>query len=246
MTITKNSLEGVTESPWTCHLAIRLRRMCDFGRGHDHPAFGFLVDCPEIRALVEETRQLTATIADTAVRVEALKPAFAKLLAAEGWLPDEYASPDFTSGMGSGIGQYALYRAGDGSLTLFSLVIPSGAETPIHDHLAWGLIGVYRGRQSETVYRRLDDGRDQTAAVLEVSRTQDMDTGQFYSLLPPLDDIHYVKTLSTEPSVSIHLLANDTACVWRHRFEPSTGVVTPFRSGYSNAPCPPDPAAADA
>jgi hypothetical protein len=40
------------------------------------------------------------------------------------------------------------------------------------------------------------------------------------------------------PSVSIHLLANDTACVWRHRFEPSTGEVKAFRSGYSNAPCP--------
>ena len=186
---------------------------------------------------------MNASIADTPARVEALKPAFAALLAGEGWLPQQYAVPDYTGGMGSGIGQYALYRAEDGSLTLFSLVIPAGSETPVHDHLAWGLVGVYRGRQHETVYRRLDDGRDGTRAVLEVSRTQVMDSGQFYSLLPPLDDIHYVKTVSSEPSVSIHLLANDTACVWRHRFEPSTGVVTPFRSGYSNAPCPPDAAA---
>ena len=56
--------------------------------------------------------------------------------------------------MGGGIGQYALYRAENGSLCLFSLVIPAGAQTPIHDHLAWGLIGVYRGVQDETVYRR--------------------------------------------------------------------------------------------
>jgi len=217
--------------------------MCDFEHQHPHQAFGFLVDVPEIRALVDATRRLTAAIDDTPTRVEALKPAFAKLLAAEGWLPHEYSSPDFTSGMGSGIGQYALYRAEDGSLTLFSLVIPAGAETPVHDHLAWGLIGVYRGRQHETIYRRLDDGSDETKAVLEVSRTHTMDTGEFYSLLPPLDDIHYVKTVSDEPSVSIHLLANDTACVWRHRFDPSTGDVKPFRSGYSNAPCPPEPTA---
>jgi predicted metal-dependent enzyme (double-stranded beta helix superfamily) len=212
--------------------------MCDLTHRHAHDAFGFIVDVPEIRTLVAETRRLTAAIADTASRVDALKPAFAKLLAAEGWLPDEYASPDVRSGMGGGIGQYALYRAEDGSLTLFSLVIPAGTETPVHDHLAWGLIGVYRGRQHETVYRRLDDGRDETKAALEVSRTHTMDTGEFYSLLPPLDDIHYVKTVSDVPSVSIHLLANDTACIWRHRFEPSTGVVTPFRSGYSNAACP--------
>jgi predicted metal-dependent enzyme (double-stranded beta helix superfamily) len=214
--------------------------MCNLERSHKHQAFGFLVDAPEIRTLIDETRRLTAAIADTSTRVEALKPAFTRLLGASGWLPAACACPDFTSGMGSGIGQYALFRAEDGSLTLFSLVIPAGAETPVHDHLAWGLIGVFRGRQHETVYRRLDDGRDETKAVLEVSRTLTMGAGEFYSLLPPLDDIHYVKTVSDEPSVSIHLLANDTACVWRHRFEPSTGEVKAFRSGYSNAPCPPE------
>lgn len=214
--------------------------MCDFGHHHPHATHGFLVDVPEIRALIAETRRLTHDIADVAVRVEALKPAFGALLAAQGWLPDEYGSPDVSSGMGSGIGQYALYRAEDGSLTLFSLVIPAGAETPVHDHLAWGLIGVYRGRQHETVYRRLDDGGDVSRADLEVSRAATMDTGEFYALLPPRDDIHYVKTVSDVPSVSIHLLANDTACVWRHRFEPATGAVKAFRSGYSNAPCPPE------
>ena len=139
--------------------------------------------------------------------------------------------------MGSGIGQYALYRAEDGSLCLFSLVIPAGAETPIHDHLAWGLIGVYRGMQSETVYRRLDDGHDESKAQLEVARKQTVKHGEFYTLLPPLDDIHFVKTVSDEPSVSIHLLANDTACVTRHRFDAAAGTVTAFRSGYSNAKC---------
>jgi len=218
--------------------------MCDLGHPHDHTAaFGYLVDAPEIRALVEETRRLTREITDTAARVEAMKPAFARLLAADGWLPEPYGAPDHSSGMGSGIGQYALYRAEDGSLTLFSLVIPAGAETPVHDHLAWGLIGVYRGRQHEIVYQRTDDGHDGSHADLVVSRAQTMETGDFYALLPPRDDIHLVKTVSDVPSVSIHLLANDTACVWRHRFQPETGAVTAFRSGYSNAPCPPEEAA---
>jgi predicted metal-dependent enzyme (double-stranded beta helix superfamily) len=217
--------------------------MCDFGRGHHHldgaeasRHFGFLVDVPEIRELIGETRRLTSEMPDTAARVEALKPAFSKLLMADGWLPAPYASPDTSSGMGGGIGQYALYRAED--LCLFSLVIPAGAETPVHDHLAWGLIGVYRGRQDETVYRRLDDGSDQERAHLEVTRRQTMNTGEFYVLLPPRDDIHFVKTVSEMPSISIHLLANDTACVWRHRFDPAAGTVRAFRSGYSNAPCP--------
>jgi predicted metal-dependent enzyme (double-stranded beta helix superfamily) len=209
--------------------------MCDLGQKHEH--YGFLVDVPQIRTLIDETKRLTNEIANTPARVKALRPAFAKLLAADGWLPKEYGEPDLKSGMGGGIGQYALYRAEDGSLCLFSLVIPAGAQTPIHDHLAWGLIGVYRGVQDETVYRRLDDGTDESLAKLEVARRQTVKQGDFYTLLPPLDDIHYVKTVSATPSISIHLLANDTACVTRHRFDAATGVVTPFRSGYSNAKC---------
>ena len=140
--------------------------MCNMDHPHDHAGdrFGYLVDTPEIRALVHAAQHQIARDADAADRIEALKPAFAKLLASDGWLPSEYAAPDTKSKMGDGIGQYALYRAEDGSLWLFSLVIPAGAETPVHDHLAWGLIGVYRGQQQETVYRRLDDASDPARA----------------------------------------------------------------------------------
>jgi predicted metal-dependent enzyme (double-stranded beta helix superfamily) len=212
--------------------------MCDLTHG-DHLHFGFLVDTPEIRALIADTERLKREVPDDAARVEQLRPAFRKLLAAGGWLPDEYAQPDFKSHMGGGIGQYALYRAPDGSLCLFALVVPPRSRTPVHDHLAWGLVGIYRGRQVETIYERLDDGSDPAHAQLAIKQRQTLGEGEFYALLPPRDDIHYVETTSETPSISLHLLANDTACVWRHRFEPDAGTVTAFRSGYSNAPCPP-------
>jgi len=214
--------------------------MCDSGHDHHHDRFGFLVDTPRIRALIGETqRQMALDVAPSA-RIEAITPAFGDLLAENDWLPDEYATPDTKSRMGDGIGQYALYRAEDGSLCLFSLVVPAGAATPVHDHLAWGLVGVYRGEQDETVYRRLDDGSDTAHADLEIAKRQPLKRGDCYPLIPPTDDIHYVKTTSPSASISIHLLANDTACVWRHKFEPASGVVTPFRSGYANAPCAED------
>ena len=211
--------------------------MCDLFAKHDH--FGYLVDTPAIRALIAETERLTREVAEDASRVDRLRPAFARLLAADGWLPDAYAQPDLQSGMGGGIGQYALYRAEDSSLCLFSLVIPPRSRTPVHDHLAWGLVGIYRGQQDETIYRRLDDGSEEGTARLEIQTQQRLSAGEFYALLPPQDDIHYVETVSDVPSISIHLLANDTACVWRHKFDPERERVTAFRSGYSNAKCPP-------
>ena len=62
--------------------------MCDLDH-ENHRHFGFLVDTPEIRALVDETRRLMHEIPDHATRVEQLRPSFGKLLAAEGWLPDK-------------------------------------------------------------------------------------------------------------------------------------------------------------
>src|SRR5688572_5058970 len=215
--------------------------MCDLS--HQHSDFGFIVDTPAIRALIAETRRVMEMTADNAARAESLKSVFGRLLASDGWLPDEFSRPDETSGMGGGIGQYALYRAEDGSLCLFSLVVPPAAATPVHDHLAWGLVGVYRGAQLDTTYVRLDDGSDRDRPALEVAAQQPVIAGEFYTLLPPSGDIHYVKTVSEIPSVSIHLLANDTACVWRHRFDPDTGTVAAFRSGYSNVKCKDESAA---
>jgi predicted metal-dependent enzyme (double-stranded beta helix superfamily) len=117
--------------------------------------------------------------------------------------------------MGGGIGQWLLYRAADGSLSLFSLVVPPGVATPIHDHLAWGLVGLYRGAQDEEIYAR-------RKGALELVERRSLETGDFYVLIPPRDDIHRVRTTSTETSVSIHLLTNDTGCVWRHAYDPAS------------------------
>ena len=89
-----------------------------------------------------------------AQRASGILPAEALLaeLADPDWLPqrDSVAAPE--SEMGGGIGQWLIYRALDRSLSLFSLVIPGRSETPIHDHLAWGLVGLYKGNQEEEIY----------------------------------------------------------------------------------------------
>src|SRR5919202_1550234 len=178
-----------------------------------------------------------AEYTDVSAGLDALRPRFAELLADQTWLPDEYAAPHLESGMGGGIGTWLIFRAADRSLSLFSLVVPPRAETPVHDHLAWGFVGLYRGEQAETVYQRTDDGTDDERAVLDVVQVNTLRPGDFYKLLPPDGDIHAVRTTSEEPSVSIHLLANDTGCVVRHAFDPEHAHVRQFRSGYSNVPC---------
>jgi 3-mercaptopropionate dioxygenase len=190
----------------------------------------FVLDTPIVREFVADVRGAIERSAGPEEACDAIRPRFAELLADPDWLPESYQEPFPGSGMGGGIGQWALYRASDGSLSLFSLVVPSGSATPVHDHLAWGLVGLYRGTQEEEIYA--DPGRG-----LGLLERRSLVPGDFYALIPPADDIHRVRTTSAETSVSIHLLTNDTGCVWRHVYEPETGEAKPFRSGYVNVPC---------
>jgi 3-mercaptopropionate dioxygenase len=193
----------------------------------------YVLDTPTLRSFVSEVNAAIGRAGSPEEACDLIRPRFAALLDDADWLPGEYRAPAPESGMGGGIGQWLLYRAGDASLSLFALVIPSGAETPVHDHLAWGLVGLYRGTQDEEIYARRD-GR------LELVEQRALEPGDFYALIPPADDIHRVRTTSPETSVSIHLLTNDTGCVWRHAFDPESGEERPFRSGYVNIACEED------
>ena len=210
--------------------------MCDFHQ-HDLAPLDedeYALDTPRVRGFVSDVRARIERADSPAGACELIGPLFAGLLADRDWLPPAFQEPAADSGMGGGIGQWLAFRAADRSLSLFSLVVPPGAKTPVHDHLAWGLVGVYRGNQDEEFYRALD-GRG-----LEPVRRRPLDPGDFYTLLPPRDDVHRVRTTSEQTSVSIHLLANDTGCVWRHTFDEQTGAASPFRSGYVNAACEAD------
>ncbi len=196
----------------------------------------FVLDTPRLRSFITEVNAIRGREREPRAIVAAIRPVFAELLADPEWLLERYREPFEGSGMGSGIGMWLLYRAGDGGLAFSSLVVPTGAQTPVHDHLAWGLVGLYRGAQDEEVFRRRDDGGDEGVAELELTERNVLRPGDFYELLPE-NDIHRVRTTSTETSVSLHLLGNDNGCIWRHRFYPEVGKVEPFRSGYVNVPC---------
>jgi 3-mercaptopropionate dioxygenase len=193
----------------------------------------YLLDTPAVRAFIAEVRAAIGGADSPEAACAAIQPGFAALLEDAGWLPAAYQEPDPESGMGGGIGQWLLFRAADRSLTLFALVVPPGARTPVHDHLAWGLVGLYRGAQDEEIYAERDEG-------LALMERRALEPGDFYALLPPRDDIHRVHTTSLETSVSIHLLTNDTGCVWRHTFDVESGARSPFRSGYVNVACEDD------
>jgi 3-mercaptopropionate dioxygenase len=208
--------------------------VCDLAELPPLEADEYVLGTPFVRDLVAEVRARASRADGPEHACRLIEPLFVDLLARRDWLPERYQQPAPESGMGGGIGQWLLFRAADRSLSLFSLVVPSGSMTPVHDHLAWGLVGLYRGNQDEEFYRPTQSG-------LETLRRRPLEPGDYYALLPPQNDVHRVRTTSDVTSVSIHLLANDTGCVLRHTYDEQTGEARPFRSGYVNAECEDDP-----
>jgi 3-mercaptopropionate dioxygenase len=207
--------------------------MCDLHDHHGLPpldADEYVLDTPFVRELIATVRERIEQSAGAADACDRIRPAFEEALTHRDWLPAEFKLDVPDSGMGGGIGQWLLFRSADRSLCLFSLVVPPGSMTPIHDHLAWGLVGLYQGNQDEEFYAPQERS-------IELTRRRPLSPGDYYVLLPPAEDIHRVRTTSAETSVSIHLLTNDTGCVWRHAYDTGSGQVTPFRSGYVNVLC---------
>lgn len=201
----------------------------------------FYCDTPEMRSFIGQVKMILESGSSVSDKLTAIRPHFTRIMEDTMWLPEEFRNTPTAGGMGAGIANWSLYRDTNGTLSLSALVLPPGAVTPIHDHLAWGLVGLYIGEQDEEVYEpgaSIDHGDHHTE--LKLVTKNHLKAGSFYELIPPFGDIHRVITTSAVPSISLHLLTNDVGCVLRHRFVTETGEIAPFRSGYSNMNCDPE------
>ena len=121
---------------------------------------------------------------------------------------------------------YPLYRADDGRCSILSVALRPGLPLPVHNHGTWAVIGIYRGREQETWYRRLDDGSVRGRAALEVERTFVNERGAVG--IVPDGKIHTVEALEGS-TVSIHIYGTDIVTQERSTFDLQAGTEEIFR-----------------
>ena len=112
----------------------------------------FICDTRKARQFIRKVQVIIAGTSSLSERLAAIRPLFSQVMADPHWLPNEFHRTYEHGGMGKGIANWLLYRDTEGTLSLSALVLPHGAATPIHDHLAWGLVGLYVGEQDEEIY----------------------------------------------------------------------------------------------
>ena len=125
-----------------------------------------------------------------------------------------------------------LHMPQDKSYSIIGGVWKPGQTTPIHDHLTWALIGVYEGEEREALYRRTDDGTNLKTARLE-KISERVNTRGHVTVLGHTG-IHKVDNISENPARSIHVYGQDIGHAERHSYDPLTGEIGRFVSGYCN------------
>ena len=197
----------------------------------------FFLNHRTLSSFIEVATEIIRDQCDVAPKLRLLRAPFENLLNDPDWLPRELKEPSGSATMGSGIASFLLYRSARKDVSLSTLVVAPGLATPVHNHLAWGLVGLYEGDQEEEEYELHVPHSGEVPGALKLRIRRTLRRGDFYELVPPWNDVHRVRTISSMPSVSLHLLANDIGCVVRQKFDPESGHSEPFRSGWSNAPC---------
>lgn len=170
------------------------------------PARDFLLT-PTLPAVAESTRGfdgfvnnveiLRSRTADPRELATGVARELGLLLRCPGWLKRQDRLPGAET-----YRQHLLHVAPDGGFSVVSLVWKPGQRTPIHDHVAWCVVGVYEGVETETRYRLFEQGRQR---FLVQQGTRVAHAGDTTALVPPSENIHEVRNDGSSLAISIHV-----------------------------------------
>jgi 3-mercaptopropionate dioxygenase len=98
---------------------------------------------------------------------------------------------------------HTLHTEQDGSFSVCALVWRPGQQTPIHDHVAWCVVGVLQGAEHEELFALQDGG----TALAKAGRS--VNEGGDVSCFAPPGDIHRVSNLGAVVAISLHVYGAD-------------------------------------
>lgn len=163
--------------------------------------------------------------------IEQVRPHLQKLLTNEQLLPLHLQEP-----LPNKYAQYLLYKPENEAFSVIAFIWGAGQVAPVHDHLVWGLVGIYRGSVVEKRYRRDDHGesaepRYTIREVSEVTAKQ----GDISFVYPPDYDIHGVANPFDEVAITIHIYGTDIGKQPRHIHDVASGNARDVITKHENS-----------
>ncbi|SMG53245.1 cysteine dioxygenase family protein [Paraburkholderia susongensis] len=178
-----------------------------------------------LREFVSELTDIVRDGVPEASILAQMRAPMSRLLANDDWLPDAFASPHPAHYQ-----QYLLHCDPKQRFSVVSFVWGPGQKTPIHDHTVWGMIGMLRGSEESTRFETDGNGKP-----MRIGETTVLAAGDIDCVSPARGDVHRVRNVHDDRvSISIHVYGANIGRVQRHVFDPATGDVKDFVSGFSS------------
>jgi predicted metal-dependent enzyme (double-stranded beta helix superfamily) len=180
-----------------------------------------------IQSFLDESETVIRSSASESDKLRSLRRLMQRLMGTPGSVPSEAFVP-----RSDRFANNLVYRPKDKVFSVMGGNWLPGQTTPIHDHLTWAVVGVYEGEEKESIYKRTDDGSDPAKAKLELVSERVNEKGHVTTL--GKTGIHRISNTTNTPSLSIHMYGTDIGTQERHSYDPVSGQVTKFVSGYCN------------
>jgi predicted metal-dependent enzyme (double-stranded beta helix superfamily) len=180
---------------------------------------------PDLQRFIDDVGLVVAGTDDQYEITERVAPLLAALLASGYRLPPAFVQPSPDRHL-----NYPLYLAPDDSWCLVVVVWNVGQRTPVHGHETWGVVGIYSGAEREIRY--VKPTGSSAGKALTPAGEQQWERGQVTVCCTTDDDVHSVVAVGDEPTIGIHIYGGNIGTLNRPSYDPATGAVHWFVSGW--------------
>ncbi|WP_138756381.1 cysteine dioxygenase family protein [Paenibacillus sinopodophylli] len=183
-----------------------------------------------LRQLNSEIDDILAVSSDHRTIIDAARPLLEKLLKQPDLIPEAYRKPHPHK-----YAQYLLYKPDNEAFSVIAFIWGPKQTAPVHDHLVWGLVGLYEGAVQEKRYRRIDHGKgaEPRFEVRELSEVTAR-KGDISFVYPPDYDIHGVSNPFDEVAITVHIYGTDIGKQVRNIHDPETGQMRDVITRHDN------------
>ncbi|MFI5589854.1 hypothetical protein ACIA5G_32730 [Amycolatopsis sp. NPDC051758] len=177
---------------------------------------------PALRTFINDVDRVVGATDDEHKITEHVAELLTALLAGGYRLPPEVTRPSAEHHV-----NYPLHIAPGDRWCLAAVVWNVGQRTPVHGHDTWGVVGIHSGAEREFRY-----AKPETTGPLTPAGEHVWERGQVTVCCTTDDDVHAVAAVGDVPTVGIHVYGANIGTIERRSYDPATGAVRRFVSGW--------------
>ncbi len=170
---------------------------------------------------IKDLRAITASTRDEREIMTRVGPLAQRLALGRTWLEERHFSCD----AGPGFGVHLLHEEPDHTLAVFAAAWLPGRGAAPHNHLTWAVVAGVEGLETNTFWKRLDDGSRPGYAEIRRQGDKVFGPGDVVSLMP--DVIHSVVNATDRVTVSLHSYGMHLNHTGRSEFDPEKKTAGP-------------------